>query len=74
MVEAANAVISLLFDKCGYEGIVTWHASGNNMSQRVIEKLGFTRLGRCSFKTDFGMVDGFEYGLLNKDWLVGRDI
>jgi ribosomal-protein-serine acetyltransferase len=69
MTEAAGAVISLGFEELGLHRIHLFAGTENHGSQRVAEKLGFTRegLARHGSRAINGYYDVYLYGLLETD-------
>jgi ribosomal-protein-serine acetyltransferase len=76
--EAANAAIRYAFGHLGAKAISIGYFDGNESSQRIVEKLGFQKLGvaqkaatRCP---DGAKLDRHEYILTNPDALPELDV
>jgi ribosomal-protein-serine acetyltransferase len=69
--EAAGALVALAFDTVGLYRLELRAGVENRASQRVAEKLGFTREGTMRKGCPTGMEGGYDchlYGLLATDW------
>ena len=76
--EAANAAIRYAFGRLGAKAISIGHFDGNDPSRRIVEKLGFQKLGiahraatRC---LDGAKLDRHEYMLTSPDALPELDV
>jgi RimJ/RimL family protein N-acetyltransferase len=76
--EATNAAIRYAFGHLGAKAISIGHFDGNDASRRVIEKLGFRKLGvACQAATrclDGTKLDRHEYILTNPNQLPTLDV
>lgn len=69
--EAGGALVILAFETVGLYRLELRTGVENRASQRVAEKLGFTREGTMRKGCPYGMEDGYDchlYGLLAADW------
>lgn len=71
MAEALSDLLDELFGRTTLERIEARCAIGNSASQKVLERIGFTREGRLRgyFKLRGERVDNYLYAVLRADWL-----
>ncbi|WP_459193294.1 GNAT family N-acetyltransferase [Halosimplex sp. J119] len=72
--EASRVLLDHCFDGLGLHKVVARSFESNEGSQRVIEKLGFTREGtfRDEAYVDGAWEDYYRYGLLREEWRESR--
>jgi len=70
MTEALEQMLADLFSNTALERLEARCAVGNTASQRVLEKVGFSREGRLRryFKLRGRRVDNYLYAILREDW------